>query len=103
SSNERFVVLCTLGAVNRGCAVFALVMDTVGPESWRQEYAVIVPSGSEEARPARVTLVRRTTVRSVPAFAMGGRLETVTVVVAGVELVNPSFTTRLTVNVPSVP
>ena len=95
------VVLVTLGAVNIGCDVLALASVTAGPESWRHAQVAMAPSGSDEARPSRTTSVRRLTVRSAPALATGARFVMVTVVVAGVELVNPSWTTRVTVKVPS--
>ena len=86
----------TEGAANDGVAVLAF--RSVMPCGAAQTYDMVLPSGSEEDDPSRVTVAPSGTDWSLPASAAGGWLtfRTVTVIVS-VSVAAPSETARVMV------
>ena len=93
-----------VGAVNVGFTVVSPVKVTAGPLVFTQEYVRLLPSGSLEPVPSRVTEASRATARSSPASAVGASftvIVTVSVSLLGVGLVS-SDTVSVMVTLPDV-
>ena len=90
----------TWGAVKDATAVAALATVTTGPAVWVHAQAVILPSGSADAVPSRVTVEPSATAGGALAAATGGWLGTVTLRLPGVAVACPGAAWAVETTIP---